>query len=167
MAQKVGRGIALLFHDRGTRRAEWSAARPGRTLPPGKARYPFYRRLGRPQDRSERAENLVPPGFDLGPSSPLSVAILTELPGSHFTFIYYTQIYVGIFTRSGLRIPLSAYRNVLRLLRYREASVGDFQEKHGFCNRSIVCFPHQVVCKTFRGVCSLFSPFPSLLVAER
>jgi len=24
---------------------EWSAARPGRTLPPGKTRYPFYRRL--------------------------------------------------------------------------------------------------------------------------
>ena len=38
---------------------EWSAARPGRTLPPGKTRYPFYRRLGGPQDRYERAENLV------------------------------------------------------------------------------------------------------------
>ena len=25
---------------------EWSAARPGRILPPGKTRYPFYRRLG-------------------------------------------------------------------------------------------------------------------------
>ena len=37
VAQRVGRGIALLFHDRGTRRVgEWSAARPGRTLPPGK-----------------------------------------------------------------------------------------------------------------------------------
>lgn len=35
--------------------------------------------------------------------------------------------------------------------------MGDFQEKHGFCNRSIVCFPHQVVCKTFRGLWSLFS----------
>jgi len=30
----MGRGIALLFHDRGTRRGERSAARPGRTLPP-------------------------------------------------------------------------------------------------------------------------------------
>jgi len=26
--------------------SEWSAARPGRTLPLGKTRYPFYRRLG-------------------------------------------------------------------------------------------------------------------------
>jgi len=24
---------------------EWSAARPGRTLPPGKTRYPLHRRL--------------------------------------------------------------------------------------------------------------------------
>jgi len=38
---------------------EWPAARLGRTLPPGKARYPFYMRLGRPQDRSGGAENLV------------------------------------------------------------------------------------------------------------
>ena len=43
---------------------EWSAARPGRTLLPGKARYPLYRRLGGPQGRSGRAENLAPPGFD-------------------------------------------------------------------------------------------------------
>jgi len=41
---------------------EWSAARPGRTLPSGKTRYPFYRRLGGPKGRSGRAENLVPTG---------------------------------------------------------------------------------------------------------
>ena len=39
---------------------EWSAARPGRTLPPGKTRYPLHRRLGGPQGRSGRAGNLVP-----------------------------------------------------------------------------------------------------------
>jgi hypothetical protein len=39
---------------------EWSAARPGRTLPPEKNLYPLYRRLGGPQGRSGRAENLVP-----------------------------------------------------------------------------------------------------------
>ena len=54
VAQKVGRGIALLFHDHGTRRGEWSAARPSRNLPPGKNQYPFHRRLGRPQGRSGR-----------------------------------------------------------------------------------------------------------------
>ena len=39
---------------------EWSAARPGRTLPPGKTRYLFYSRQGGPQGRCGRAENLVP-----------------------------------------------------------------------------------------------------------
>jgi hypothetical protein len=42
---------------------EWSAVRPGRTLPPGKTRYPFYRRLGGPQDRYGRKENLVHTGI--------------------------------------------------------------------------------------------------------
>ena len=42
---------------------EWSASRPGRTLPSGKTRYPLYRRLGGPQGRCGRAENLVPTGI--------------------------------------------------------------------------------------------------------
>jgi len=44
---------------------ELSAARPGRPSPPGKTRYPFYRRLGEPQGRSGQAENLVPTGIVL------------------------------------------------------------------------------------------------------
>ena len=39
---------------------EGSASRPGRSLLPGKTRYPFYRRLGGPQGRSGQAEKLVP-----------------------------------------------------------------------------------------------------------
>ena len=42
---------------------EWLAARPGRTLPPGKARYEYYRRLDGPQGPSGRAENLVLTGI--------------------------------------------------------------------------------------------------------
>jgi len=42
---------------------EWSAARPGRTVPPGKTRYPFNRRLGGLQGRSGRAEYLVHTGI--------------------------------------------------------------------------------------------------------
>jgi len=63
VAQRVGTGIALPFHDRGTRMNEWSATRPGHTLSPGNTRYPFYRRLGEPQGRSGLAENLVPTGI--------------------------------------------------------------------------------------------------------
>ena len=44
---------------------EWSASRPGRTLPPGKTRYPLYRRLGGPQGRSGQVRKISPPpGFD-------------------------------------------------------------------------------------------------------
>jgi hypothetical protein len=42
-----------------------SASRPGRSLPPGKTRYPLYRRLGRPQGRSGQKRKIAPPpGFD-------------------------------------------------------------------------------------------------------
>jgi hypothetical protein len=66
VARRVGRIIDLLFHDRGTAAlegGEWSAARPGCTLPPGKTPHPFYRRLGGPQGRTGRRENLVPTGI--------------------------------------------------------------------------------------------------------
>ena len=55
------RGIALLFHDHGTRRGEGSASRAGRSLPPGKTRYPLYRRLGGPHSRSGQVRKISPP----------------------------------------------------------------------------------------------------------
>jgi hypothetical protein len=64
LAQRVGRGIALLFHNRGTRRgwvvsntpaALYSRGRPGTHC--------TYKRLSGPQGRSGRAENLVPTGI--------------------------------------------------------------------------------------------------------
>jgi len=45
VAQRVGRGIALLFHDRGTRRGWVVSSTPRPHFTPGKDRYPFYRRL--------------------------------------------------------------------------------------------------------------------------
>ena len=64
-AHRGSRGIALLFLDHGTRRGEGSAPRPGRSLPPGKTRYPLYRRLGGPQGRSGQVRKIsLPPGFD-------------------------------------------------------------------------------------------------------
>ena len=44
---------------------EGSASRLGRTLPPGKTRYQFYRRLGGPQGWSGQVRKISPPpGFD-------------------------------------------------------------------------------------------------------
>jgi hypothetical protein len=58
-------GIAYSVLDVGTRRGEGSASRPGRFLPPGKTRYPLYRRLGGPQGRSGQVRKISPPqGFD-------------------------------------------------------------------------------------------------------
>ena len=54
---------------------EWSAARPGRTLHPGKTRYPFYRRLDWPQGRSGWAENLVPTGIRSRTVQPVSQSL--------------------------------------------------------------------------------------------
>ena len=71
VAQRVDRGIALLFHDCSTRRGEWSAARPGHTLPSGKTQYPSYRRLGGPQGQSGWVENFAPPGFDPQTNQPV------------------------------------------------------------------------------------------------
>jgi len=42
---------------------EQSAARPSHTLPLRKTQYPFYRRLGGPQNQSRWAENLAPTGI--------------------------------------------------------------------------------------------------------
>jgi hypothetical protein len=64
-AHRGRRGIALLFHEHGTRRGEESASRPGRSLPPGKTQYPLYRRPGGTQGRSGQVRKILPPpGFD-------------------------------------------------------------------------------------------------------
>src|SRR5215475_13413628 len=41
----------LCFYTSALEGGEGSASRPGRFLPPGKTRYPLYRRLGGPQER--------------------------------------------------------------------------------------------------------------------
>jgi hypothetical protein len=52
---------------------ERSASRPGRFLPPGKTRYPLYRRLGEPQGWSGQVRKILPPpGFDLRTIQPVA-----------------------------------------------------------------------------------------------
>ena len=63
MAQRVGRGIALLFHYRGTSRGWVVNATPRPYFTTGKDRVPIFRKLGGPQGRSGRAENLFPTGI--------------------------------------------------------------------------------------------------------
>ena len=64
VAQRVGRGIALLFYDRGTRRrVSGQQHAPAALYPRERPGTSFYRRLGGPQGRSGRAENLIPTGI--------------------------------------------------------------------------------------------------------
>ena len=106
VAQRVGKGVALLFHDSGTRRG-WVVSSTRRPVyPPGKTRYPLYRRLGGPQGRSGLAENLVPIGIRSRTVQPV-VSRYTDWatwPTNMYVYIYiyiyictYIYIYVYIY----------------------------------------------------------------------
>ena len=85
---------------------EGSASRPGRTLPPGKTRYPLYRRLGGPQGKYGLVRKISPHRDSItGPSSPQAVAIPTTLPGPQN--VYWNQISVLDKACSDLRMPKS------------------------------------------------------------
>jgi hypothetical protein len=49
---------------------EWSASRPGRTLPPGKTRYSLYKGLGGPQGRSGQVQKISSPTGIRSPDRP-------------------------------------------------------------------------------------------------
>ena len=68
----------------------WLSARPGRTLPMGKTRYPFYSRLGGPPGPVWTGGKSLP-HLDSIPERPArsSVAIPTELPGPTFGFFVF------------------------------------------------------------------------------
>ena len=88
VAQRVGRSIALLFHDRGTRRGV-----SGQQHAPA-ALY-TWERLGThctggwvgPRASLDGRKISFPLALDPGPSSPKSVAILTELTGPRWYYI--------------------------------------------------------------------------------
>ena len=73
-AHRGSRGIALLFHDHGTRLGKRSESHPGRFLPPEKTRYQLYRRLGGPQGRSGQVRKISPPlGLDSRTVQPVAI----------------------------------------------------------------------------------------------
>ena len=84
---------------------KWSEARIGRTLSPGKTPYPFYSRLGGPQCRSGRAENLVPTGIRSRTVHPV-VAISTELPRPLYMMV------TSVISDTRSRFHAELYENV-------------------------------------------------------
>jgi len=110
-AHSRSRGIAILFHDHGTRRGWGISSRPGRSLPPGKTRYPLYRRLGRPQGRSGQVRKISPPpGFD--PRAVQPVASRYTDWATRLTFVLYFCINYNIDSQQNNR-PLPTIKKHL------------------------------------------------------
>ena len=68
--RRGSRGIALPFHDHGTRRGEGSASRPVRSLPRERPGTHRNRRLGGPQGRSGQVQKISPPTGIRSPDRP-------------------------------------------------------------------------------------------------
>jgi len=79
---------------------EWSAARPSRTLPPGKTRYPFYRRMGGPQGPKGGKSH---PHWDSVVDSPACSQSLYRLSYPAHSLNYYW--YVNIILEDGTFMP--------------------------------------------------------------
>ena len=65
----------------------------GRTLPPGKTRYPLYRRLGGPRGWSGREGNLAPPGFDPRTFQPVAQSLYRLSYPAHTTICTHFSAY--------------------------------------------------------------------------
>ena len=89
-AHRESRGIALLFHDHGTRRGWGVSVTPRPLFTPGKTRYPLYRRLGGPQGRTGQVRKISPPsGFD--PRTVQPVASRYTDYATRSTYMYKTE----------------------------------------------------------------------------
>ena len=86
---------------------EWSAARPGCTLPLGKTQYPFYRRLGGPQGQSGLAENVVPAGIRSRTVQPIVSRYTNWATGP--TCIKYLKLILVIFALIYLTIKFPEF----------------------------------------------------------
>jgi len=95
---------------------EWSAARPGRTLPPGKTRYPFYRRLSGPQGPSGRAESLVPTGIRSRTVQPVAQSLYRLSYRAHLFSIpcLKKKVILGKINLWRKNVKLSHYDKIIR-----------------------------------------------------
>jgi len=81
--QRGSRGIAPLFLSTSALdRGGWSTPRHGRFTPPGKTRYPSYRRPGRPQGWSGWVQKISPPTGIHSPDRPAR-----SVRAGHLSFI--------------------------------------------------------------------------------
>jgi len=84
----------------------------GQQHAPGKTRYPFYRRLGGPQGRSGRAENIVPTGIKSRTVQPI-VSRYTDWATRPTVYIY---IYIYIYIYKTITVDARSKASVCDLL---------------------------------------------------
>ena len=95
VAHRVGRGIALLFHDHGTGRGWVVSSTPRPHFTPGKDAVPILQEAGWAPGPVWTGGKTLPHRDSIAyRPARSSVAILTELPGPH---IYYIYIYIHIY----------------------------------------------------------------------
>jgi hypothetical protein len=92
------------------------------TLPPGKARYSFYRRLGGPQSRYGRVRKISPPPeFDPRTVQPVASFYTDyDIPTPKHTYIYtciYKHIYIHAYTYTHTNIQTHIHTSVHTLIR--------------------------------------------------
>jgi len=95
-AHSASKRIAMLFLDHGTRRG-WGVSVTPRPffLPPGKARYQLYRRLGKSQGRSGQMRKISPsPGFDPRTAQPVAQSLYRLSYWAHTAWSSWIKNYV-------------------------------------------------------------------------
>ena len=124
---------------------EFSAARPGRTLPPGKTRYPFYRRLGGPQGRFRQVrKNLVHTGIRSRTFHPVAQSLyrLNYRP-TLYTLTFY------IYCLTLLKFVITHLRKLLWCVDNRNSWNGT---RRGFIQDQIEL---NCTCEVLKAVCEL------------
>ena len=117
---------------------EGSASRPGSTLPPGKTRYPLYRRLGGPQGRSGQVrKNSPPPGFDprtVQPVGSQQSIILYEISKREANWICHILSRNCLLQRVTEEKIKGGIEVTERPRRRRKKIVGELKDRRGYCH---------------------------------
>ena len=107
---------------------EGSASRLGRSLPPGKTRYPLHGRLGGPQGRSGQVQKISPPTGIRSPDCPVHSQSLYWLSyRAHSLVISVHKFYI--------RLPTNWTPKNGDLWQATNAATGTWQGLYVFCAR--------------------------------
>ena len=149
---------------------EGSASRPGRSLPPGKTRYPLYRRLGGPKGRSGQVRKISsPPGFDSRTVQPVASRYthyatrptLLIMPYSKFWRLFYHVYIPAVLWKIKFKVvyhkKYGSYQYCIRVRILGTVLIGEVLSGMRICSsNSASPFTKWVYLLHWRMSCSLF-----------